>query len=747
MIGPFLCVLLALAAEGTEWPREPVLADGPVLNVSGTVLDHTGAPVANAEVTLRIKGSGVSLISLSKHNVLAQTTTNSAGEFRFDNIGIPPRHVYLMEQLHQGRGGVVVIVRAPGKALAWSDVDSYAPKPLKMTLSPAADASGTIYDEHDQPLAGAKVRLLGASRQRKEIDGTFSKQGDLNLIISHAPIESTSDQEGRFHVPHIPAGMRVMLEATAKGRTRRVFMVDTGVDASLTEVQFVGGRGERRPLLRSPLKISLLPQTAAVTVRVVDHEGKPVSSGTVQASRANHSLAAWGDLTAQGEVEVPVATGENLSFHYYAAPGTPYISTTASIVGDPQPATEPIVLTLPKPRWQTGRVVDAAGNGVSGVYVRYLIKGSSDAVKSRHSLAVSHDDGNFRIPVIPGKGTLQIADPVYRFFTPAQEDAAKLAVSVDVGEIGELAPVTLRIHRGLVLEGVVRDADQKPVAGVKVPAQSADPYAYPMTVTTDAKGGFRFTGYSPRAPVDITVADKAGYAVAQLPADAAHDLTTEKLVTHDLTLKPGVTLVGRIMQQEKPQSGVRIRVMHSRSIDINRFHSTEEATSDANGEFRLYGFAEGDRYYLELDAGEEHSVVGWRHQAPYISSVGKGPEIRLPDAELITVRQRLRGIVVDPQGAPLAGITVTAKLESGEFLSKRNGHPAPWAETDENGLFDLTHLPDVPLQLMAHKRNPAGGRIRFPSIVSTKLNQDNIRIVVDPELDQETESLDEPMPK
>jgi len=277
--------------------------------------------------------------------------------------------------------------------------------------------------------------------------------------------------------------------------------------------------------------------------------------------------------------------------------------------------------------------------------------------------------------------------------------------------------------------------------------ESTDRYAYPLTITTDAKGGYRITGLSPHASVKITVTDKAGYAFAQFPADAAHDLTSEKRATHDLTLKPGVTLIGRVVQEGQPQSGVRIRVSKLREDDGNAYHHFDDVTSDANGEFRVYGFPEGDSFYVSAEERDERGTVSWKNRSDYTDKAGQGPEFRLPDAELTSARQRLRGIVVDPQGAPLAGITVAAKLESGEFLPQRNGRPAPWIETDENGLFDLTHLPDLPLQLMAHKRNPAGGRIRFPSVVSTKLNQADIRIILDPELNQEIESLDPPMPK
>jgi hypothetical protein len=56
--------------------------------------------------------------------------------------------------------------------------------------------------------------------------------------------------------------------------------------------------------------------------------------------------------------------------------------------------------------------------------------------------------------------------------------------------------------------------------------------------------------------------------------------------------------------------------------------------------------------------------------------------------------------------------------------------------------FELTNLPDEPISLMAHIRNPAGGRIEYPSSLTVELGATDIRITLDPQLGTGIEDLD-----
>ncbi len=123
-----------------------------------------------------------------------------------------------------------------------------------------------------------------------------------------------------------------------------------------------------------------------------------------------------------------------------------------------------------------------------------------------------------------------------------------------------------------------------------------------------------------------------------------------------------------------------------------------------------------------------------------------GATIEFPDAILLSSGQELSGVVVDPDGKPVLGITVSASLASGGRLSsprpRERDSASPWTETDEKGHFHLTNLPDEPISLMACRRNPVGGRVHYPSSLLVELNATDIRIVLDPKLGSDIEDLD-----
>lgn len=130
---------------------------------------------------------------------------------------------------------------------------------------------------------------------------------------------------------------------------------------------------------------------------------------------------------------------------------------------------------------------------------------------------------------------------------------------------------------------------------------------------------------------------------------------------------------------------------------------------------------------------------------PYVQTIDQReerPEIRLPDCRIVSHGQTLRGVVVDPQGKPVPGITVSANIAGGDTLARPPDLPKPWTDTDELGRFELRQLPDQPIELMAYRPNKAGGRIRYPSKVRPRMNQTDIRIILDPKLLQDVEDLD-----
>ena len=110
-------------------------------------------------------------------------------------------------------------------------------------------------------------------------------------------------------------------------------------------------------------------------------------------------------------------------------------------------------------------------------------------------------------------------------------------------------------------------------------------------------------------------------------------------------------------------------------------------------------------------------------------------EVTLPDVKLLKLTQSIAGVVVDPDGNPVEGATITAQLRKGSGLGRlTKSGPPPWTESDHEGKFQLKELPDTPLSIMAYFSNPKGGRIRSPSTLKVDMNQKDIRIELDPAL-------------
>jgi hypothetical protein len=116
-------------------------------------------------------------------------------------------------------------------------------------------------------------------------------------------------------------------------------------------------------------------------------------------------------------------------------------------------------------------------------------------------------------------------------------------------------------------------------------------------------------------------------------------------------------------------------------------------------------------------------------------------EAQLPDVEMTSGGQSLKGIVVDPAGKPVVDVTVAARLEDGQLLSGQDGRRSR-TNTDQEGRFELLEMPEEPLHLMVFRSTPQGGSVRYPATIRPNHNQQDIRILFDPTLSEPVGQLD-----
>ncbi|WP_442483699.1 carboxypeptidase regulatory-like domain-containing protein [Aeoliella sp. SH292] len=761
LIAAGLCVSLAAAKSAELMPVtvtcEPA-SGTPAITTRGVITDAAGKPLTGATVVLRANLGGIQYAGGMEHcrDVLARTTTNQLGEFALENIAIPPRLVESIAQLRKGEPGAQVLAWAPGLGLAWQDIDQLEDTQVELQLQKQVEVTGVAVDADGTPIADGELKVSGFTKSKDSMDGFLRAPGDMNLIRSEiefaAPI-----RDGEFALPNLPEDYRVSVRLQSPTGHRSFFVVDTAKDGADVMRTTSGGR-ETVAIHRSPIRLTVSRQPY-ITAKVLDADGKPVVHGGLQAIDPEQHYGGSSAVNSEGLATLIVNKPGVHTVYFGSDPLHPAIGFAQEI--DIQPGDGQVVeFRLPASRSIQGRVVDSdTGEPVPGVYVATRHQ-SKDSVEDKSlpratgSAGVSGKDGRFELPVTDGEYTFAIRHEVHGYLAPTFSMLRGTEIEVEfptvtVGPDSPTEEVVLKLGRGLVVEGTVVDQQGTPIAAAHVVAMQQRGY-HQWETTTDEEGRYRVAGIPPFGPIIISTWSQAGGSEQVVPASEDQPWNETLTKTVDLTITSATSLKGRVVQAGEPVAGVKIELHRSppavEGEEGVRFRLAGETKSDAEGKFQFNGLEKGDRYYLTIEPRADAEVRDWQYSMPYSRTVEveNGSTIELPDAEFKRNGQTLAGVVVDPDGNPVEGITVSAQLASGRHLPSRQNGASSWVTTDAHGRFRLIQLPDEPLSLMAYKSNPAGGTIPYPARVKTEMNDDAIRIVLDPTLTEEPEDLDKP---
>lgn len=220
--------------------------------------------------------------------------------------------------------------------------------------------------------------------------------------------------------------------------------------------------------------------------------------------------------------------------------------------------------------------------------------------------------------------------------------------------------VTLTLQAASV-SGVVLDGSNAPVSGATVTLQSADG-ANAYTAATDAAGQYAFVNV-PAGGYTLTAA-KIGYkssAPATVTLTAGDTISGQNLT---LTCVSG-TVQGKVLDADgSALAGVIVKATADG-------HTTLTTQSDANGAYTLSGLEENTTYTLTYQKSTYHT-----EQTTVTAAVGQ--VTTLPDQALYLDQGSVKGCVVDKDGQPVAGATVTIGEKS--------------TTTDASGNFTMTEI-------------------------------------------------------
>lgn len=317
----------------------------------------------------------------------------------------------------------------------------------------------------------------------------------------------------------------------------------------------------------------------------------------------------------------------------------------------------------------SGTVVDVQGRPVPGVEIRIrydpaAVSRASSSLRFSGGLSRSRGTGRFRADsLVPG------ASYLLRF---ARSGFASRVVRARAPEPGGAAePLRVELSAGLTAKGVVRDRQDRPIAGAVVDLQPAlprdtlariretrdpDPVLARSTIT-DENGRFELNHLGP-GRFDLA-ARAGGFASTRIPGieipdgPGPFDLGTVLLATE-------AVVTGRVQDTSgRPLDGASVRIVPPEPLPGSTEKGEPEAVSDAAGWFQLRGQRSGDRLKLSVErSGYARSLL---------------PGVPVPTEEPIAVvlspTSRISGRVLDAASRPVSGAVIQATEERVETVA------------------------------------------------------------------------------
>ncbi|MBI4569688.1 MAG: carboxypeptidase regulatory-like domain-containing protein [Planctomycetes bacterium] len=658
------------------------------LTMSGVVWDVNRAPIAGAKVTLAVTYATCSGADDNDYMMQfvgkREVACDSEGRFLF--VGLAPRGTY------------AVRAEAPHYAPSESLVGSSDPSDLTITLEKLASITGVVLTPDGKPVTGYySLDLTGLT---------------ASTTYGYSDPIRTQGNDGTFTVDCPRRGayvVNVRVSGFPPAMSRRVYVAERSQ---------VNG-----------LVIQLSPP-GAITGRVVDELGQPVSDGAVLAA-ASRGLPQNSDVDVLREgIWRPWGGGQSaptardglfkldpldegvwyVSVHHGGhAPllaasvdlrrgesidlGTLTLSAAGAIFGvvadsngQPLPGFQVRVSTTGPGvhRFQTTVSAHSNGRPLPGFHVLMPITGDGvDRVET------TGPKGEYRVDGLPA-GVYQVsARPLGQkiVVSEAKGSAVRLETGAEIRV--DLALVIQPLSSGAILHGRVTRSGS-PIAGARTHAWRSSP-RFSHDATTDSQGEYEFDGV-PHGRIRVTVfADRVceqGPFPVEVPEGA-------QKVRFDIELNDFGPR-GRVTSgvDGRPIEGAWVVTRSARQRGSWSMWWFNPATTNNSGSFRLPNAQEGEFDLVATADGFAPGVVERIHLTP-----GRAPEA--VEIRLFPAAPPRRLVVKNDRGTPLSGAAVWVANRAGVRLPVASDRAVSRdAQTDSQGVLELDFLGTDEVDLM-----------------------------------------------
>jgi protocatechuate 3,4-dioxygenase beta subunit len=625
-------------------------ATGPLTIRLGRSASVTGS-VRVAKTQAALAGAEVRLLRsafMARGEVIASAFTDAKGNYALPSLPAGAFNAYLFRPGFAGSPASFSVT--PGQKLV-----------KNLPATEESRVAGSVLDEEKRPIAGA---MLTATDVETDRGAMFMMARPVG-----ARHEAMSAPDGRF-VIRTQADADLQILAAKKG-------LPSAKTATLRLAP-----GERKSNV-----ILTIPRGVALTGRVVDGDGKPVSGVAVEAAQSTGSNFGMNFMRRMGgdparDRDNVIRTGSDGTFSLRVREGSYDVTFTREGFAPKQArgqqvtaASKPLEVTLEPGAEITGRVT-RSGAGVEGVNVTAISEGSFNGV-------VTASDGSFRLSdLTPGSTMVNFRKPDAFIQVMRNVTAPSRDVSVELPAGGRIT--------GRVFDKASHNPVTSFQAGINV-SRSGGGRAIMMppqlrSFTSD-DGSFVLENVPP-GDTQVVV-NAPGYTAGRVAGLNVEDGKT--IAGVEVGLETGTRLTGRITNSEgQPISGATVRQDDGSPIRM----PDGMASTDANGEYAIESLQPGEKTF-------QISANGYLPDSRSITLSGRDARL---DVQL-SPGMKVAGVVVTDAGTPLGDARVSVRGISGGMGGRST-------RTDANGTFQLEGLAPGHYSFVAEHSPYAQGVVR-----------------------------------
>jgi hypothetical protein len=596
------------------------------LVLRGRVVDPEGKPVPSAEILLSVASPGL----VGEPRRLGA----SGPDGRFE-VSVPRDAVEPHPGAPETPFGAALAAMSPGFGPDWAPIDpKTANQPIDLKLRrDDVPIEGRVINLEGRPIAGLSVKAAyiaefppalisklreNAGRQNPALWGEMR-----NVIVPGRngplrPVQTGAD--GRFRINGIGRDRVALLIIEGASIEQSFAQVCTASDRNYQPLLLpADGSGERK--LEAPrFEVSAAPGRAIEgTVRDRD-TGRPIAGAEVRDWIGMiHKTDAQGRYRLAGQ---PRAAGNVPNFLYVSVEGQPYIKFGEALEQPTRLGPMRVDVALKRGVWAEGKVKNrATGKPARAVVIYYPFRDNPNVKDCPGATFLNNHvgdepefptdaDGQFRIPVLPGRGLLVVkaGEPGYLTAAPLDDKTAGNVLHVGGFEfyaryIHAMVPIDAPAGTTLVVPEIalasgreqrirIVDPGGKPVRGARVLCLQS------LSLAGEVVSGDRMTFFHAHP-------GKAESVIVwhpDRPLGARIDLKGDEPDPIRLVLQPTGSATGRLVDEDgKPRPGVELS-LHQRLISRGDDDGTDRfgpLATGPDGRFRVGNLVPGVVYTVE----------------------------------------------------------------------------------------------------------------------------------------------------